>query len=439
MCFALALTGVSPPAVAQGLQPQAPIAGGLFGTRRAQAQAIPGRELTITFDAFGGYDDNYLFQAGPVDPDGPVPQSGYISRAATRLVYRAGREDRFFRGTGTAFVNRQPLGPSATYSMLGGEGTLEGSIPLSRRNGLRTVIGAAYEPTFLFNVSGPSMTDTEPAGATPPGPIVGITDQRWLLVHGAAGFSRRWTPRQQFEVTYNASKREPVSGPGWMSFSQAASARHNWAVRPNVGLDFTYVLQERRNDQGLIVLPLRSHALQAQIELRRRTSAARGLVVQLAGGATASTFEVDGESRSLGITPVASGSIRVDLGPGWVASAIVRRDVSVLEGLSPEPFASNVVSGQLEGLAGRRVRLGLVASHTRGSSLVTDTGSVETTGVTVDVQLALTRYCALFSSYRFYNHRLAFVGLTQPEFPDRYRRNSALLGLSVWLPVFTRY
>lgn len=429
------MAGQGDAALAQGTPTSAGPVGGLFGTRAGASRGEPAEELTFVSDGYAGYDDN----RAPGGPEEASFQSGFVSRANVGASYRIGRSSRrFLQVRANGFLDRQPITRTTSYSLVGGDAGLNASSRLWGRNGGTALFGASYEPTVLFNLFGPLAIDPVTGATAVPGSVQGLTRQRWLGLRGSAGLYRNWTPRQRSDVMITTSSREPLTGSGWFSRTKGVSTRHSWAVKQEVTLDFSHSIEERRNEREAVAIPLLIQSARMNAQVNRRLGTRR-FIFNVGGGANASRVTEDGRSRSLGVAPVATASMRADLFRGGVLSVAVSRDVSALEGVSFESFTSTAKSVDFEGLFGRRVQLQLSAARTGGSSRISEQGSFDSDTAAAQLQVAIARYCAVFTSYRYYNHELSSLPDAGGTIPQRFERHSVQIGLTLWIPVLTRY
>lgn len=417
---------------AQGLQPPRSTAGGVFGGQEFDPNSP--QQLSLTFDMFGGYDDYAEPQADPTVPT--FDSSGYVSRASAGLNYRRGRSERFFGATGNAFWNHHGV---HDYSMYGGGASIAGGTPISGRVGIRGDIGVAYEPSYLFNAFGPIAGDLQGAPVPGSSPALGITEQRWVTPSASGGIYRNWTPRQRMDITYQAMVREPVTGPGWRSESQSLSAQHNWNARERVGLDFNYRFDYYTSRQGEISLPVRGHSFLTGVHMQKPITPTRNLTAYVRGGFShAQVQSQGGVYESLGFVPAGAAQIRADLSRTWSLSGDISRDITLLEGITPEPFATNSFSTSLLGLISPRLQVSGSVSYSKGGALETEQSSFTTYGYVAQAQYAVSSCCAMFGNYRFYQHELTNVPGVQPDFPLDYDSSSVQVGFTVWLSLVGR-
>ena len=247
---------------------------------------------------------------------------------------------------------------------------------------------------------------------------------------------RNWTARQRTEVQYGSNRRQPTNGPRVDSRLQFASVQHLWDPRENAGFQFAYRLSEHRQDRVISDQPLTSQSIEASVRLQRRLSAMRGVSLTLGGGATQSrTPPTDLRAATDYVVPIVYGSARLNFTRTWSLSVDARRDISVLDGITPEPFATDAVSVRLTGEPLSRIQLAASWASSRGSSGFDDRSSFDTQTGTVQLQYPVSRSVGVFAAYTNYQHVLRNISPLQSGLPANYNRNSVRVGLTLWLTV----
>lgn len=433
----LLLLGAVCPAAAQAIDRPPRANGGLFAQRRAVDPNAPVQELTAMLDIFGGYDDNVT--AGIAGDDSLVPRrSTSVGRVEAELRFRKARRAKSLEATGRGFFNYASLDSS---QFVGGEAALNGATDFGRRSGGTISFSAANEPAFLFNAFGPLAGQMDGQPVSDGAPAQGITNQRWLMWRGSVGLYRNFSTRHRTDVQFIRNQRRPSSGAGLESQAQAVLARHEWRLRNRLSLQASYHFDENnQSDQAGANRPLRSQTGDLGLRYSRLLSQGRRVTAGAGGGATfVRAFTTDTDERRDFVVPTAYGLTRLDLGRTWGLQADVRRDITVLQGVSPEPFAANALSFRLDGIFSERFQFGTSAAYSQGGALVTNTGEFEAAGATAQVQFILARYASVFTTYRYYRYELTDLASIPAGFPGQYTRNSIQLGVTLWLPVLGRF
>lgn len=429
------VTAIAPPALAQAIAPPAGPTSGLFASRRTADPTSGAPELTFTLDFGGGYDQNLEDGAAPTQVFSSQ-QSGYIGTGTGTLRYRKGTVRRFIASTGTGYLSHASEGVNR---LAGGSATVNGAAAVGRRSSISAGAGLTYEPSYLFNAFGPLAEDV---GAVPgASPLQGITEQRWLSTQAMASAYRSLTSRQRVDALYTYGHRAPLSGPGFESRAQAASIRHSWNPKPSAGMQVSYRFDNttQSDDFGRAVT-LPTHSAGVALSLRRSFSAVRRFSVTVGGGAARTQQDLTA-GREAFVLPTVYGSTRFDISRDWSVTGDLRRDISVLEGLSVETFATTAFAVRADGILAQRYQVALSGSYASGAAPSGETGegSYRTFAATAQVQYALSRCCAVFSSYSFYDHDLQDVVIVEPGIPDRYSLNSIRFGFNFWMPLFGRF
>ena len=408
------------------------IAGVFTGPPRPATDASPSLRLLIDFG--GGYDENVDPAASPGVPLQVFnpQQSGYVGNATGSLLYRQGTEAKYIEGNGNAYYSGASSGAE---EVAGASVSARTRLPVGRRNGLSANVDLSYDPTYLFNAFGPIAENVE--GGVVPGtrPPRGITEQRWINAQGRMGFQRNWTPRQQTNAVAGTQRREPLSGPGFESSMLSGNVRHSWNVKQHAILasSLGYVENLQRTEAGT-QRAITSQTAEVSATLLRPWSPYQSVRLTMSGGLNRSRQTADGESFELN-SPIIAGLVRLDLSRNWSVSLDARRDITILNGITPEPFESSVVSMRSTGAVGARLQMSTSASYTRGAAAVSTSGSFENLVGTVQLQYAVSSWCALFSNYSYYQHRFRGVEV-QAGIPNRYELNSLRAGVTLGVPIF---
>ena len=424
------LAGLVCPAAAQApMPPMRPNTGGLFGARPPMDPNRSTQELGLTLNLNGGYDDNLQVGELPAGTLG-TQGDGYLGTGVAELLYRYGRVNKYASATGRVYRNSASYG---TNQWLGG-GFFEGATPLGRRSNLIVNVGTEYQPSFLFS----GQLTQGPGGDVPGGdPTQGVNDQRWLMTQGTASLERNWTTRQRTSVGYLAWLRRPLTGPGLDSTNQGVSVRHNWDFARDRGFEAAYRFSDfQQSDQAGAQAPLRSHAAEGTLRLQRRLSPTRTLAFSFGGGVNRSEAQTTAAMQVEDITlPTVFAGARLDLGRSWAVAVDVRRDVTVLAGLTLTPFATNNFSLHVDGSVAPRVHLSMNGTYSDGASGTGGLGAYESSWGTATAQFSVSRWCALMTSYTYYSHRVRDLSVVQSGFPIRSDRNSVRAGITFWLPM----
>lgn len=435
----LGLTGgdVSPSWAQQQPVTQPRVTGGLFGGLQPVDPNHPDRpsqQVTLNLDVAGGYDKNSGLEDGSfVGTD--VQQTGAIATTAAEFGYRLGTSRNYLDASARANASLAKVGVDQRGA---GDAVIQSAVTMGRRAGLGGGLSVAYEPTYLFNAFG-GLASEATDGVVPGTTLTeGFTEHRWLSTRGFGSIHRNWTPRQRSDGDYSKSQRKPITGEGLDSYSQSAGFRHNWSYRERQSLEFVYQFDENRQvGDTTDLLPLRTHRVGLNMRLERRVAPNRAVAVHFGGGATRSRTSQTAEVLPVDfVVPSGSAGVELTLSARWSMSLDANRNVTVLEGLSPQPFNTNSVSLLTEGRVGRKVEITATGAYAHGAQSSSDTGAFETTMAMTELRYLLSRRCALTTTYSYYDHILFDVETLDAGFPSRHRRNSIRFGVSFWLPLF---
>jgi hypothetical protein len=409
----------------------------VFGGRRAPDRDNPDRSshrATLDFDLAGGYDKNIgIDETTFIGSD--AQQGGSIGAGSLTFQHRWGTTRNFLDTT--AHGNTR-VASTGVDQQVAARSQIRGVASLGRRAGIVMAVSGAYEPAYLFNAFGPLAAAVD--DGVVPGTAVseGFTEQRWLQKGVSGGLHRKWTTRQRTDVDYHASEREPLTGTGLLSQSQSAQLRHDWSYRERATLAVRYRLDENRQTGGPeLLLPLRFHHADVGLRLQRNLDRDRSFGLAFDAGATYTRPRGGrpGADEEF-VVPAASTAVHLRMSRAWLVSLDASRNVTVLEGLDPQPFTTDAVSFATTGKFGRRTELVVNAAYSHGRATTSDQGAFETAVGTVNLRHALALCCALTTTYAYYRHQLFDMTTVLAGFPSRHERSSVRVGLSFWVPLF---
>ena len=430
---AVILLGAITPALAQNVTGPQGSAGGIFGGHRPVDPNRSSQRLSMDFDFSGGYDS----AAEGIFAGESVPlQPSYAGTVQTGIRYRHGKPTRFFEASTRGRVNYESR---TDVDLVGGEAFLQGSTTVGRR--LQVAGGGLvnYDPATLAAQFAPGIGE-EGLGAVGPDhhPPGGMVRQLWLASAGYVNVFRTWSRRQATTVEYRTSRREPIDSPGLESHSDNVFLLHNWNFRPSAGLRFSYRFDDNRQTTPTAVMPpLRTSTADVGLRLQRNYSPIRALRVEFSGGAAIARRVASLEADAIEyIVPIGEGSVHFNLTGVWSLMAEATREITVLEGVTPEPFATTTTTLQIDATPSNRVTFGISGTYAKGAGLATRSGDFETASALAQIRYGLGRCCGIFTSYGFYNHRLHDLLSIPVGFPEQYYRHVARVGFTWWLPLY---
>jgi hypothetical protein len=423
--------------------PQEPrVISGWFGGGRPIDRSNPDpstQELTVDLDVSGGYDDSAgINETTFLGTD--LQYGGAIGAGAIDVQHRLGTRRNFIESSLSGKLRLASLGVRQEFA---GSSGIRGLASLGRRSGVGAAYNVAYQPTYLFNAFG--ALNLAPADGDVPletGPDGGITEQRWLSSTSSASLDRNWTTRQRSDVDYAYSTREPLTGAGLESRSQSVGFRHEWSPLENLSFQPRYRFTDNRQDElsaislSAISLPLRMQHAGMDVRWQRRMVRDRLLTISLGGGATHTRRDREiGEPSEL-VGPSGAMAIQFRAAQRWSLAFNATRDVTMLDGLSPEAFTTDAFTLAMTGRLGRHAEVRLTGVHSRGTALTSSEGAFETSRGSAEWRYSLSRCCTLTVMYMYYDHEFAALPFAPIGFPSRQQRNSIRAGMSFWLPLF---
>ena len=437
----LLLAGDVSPAAAQVVTVPPGSVRGLFG---GGASAPAATDLALTVDLDGGYENNSApGSTTSADLFGPI-QSGYVSTAVTTLRFQKGIVDRYVLATGNASISQQQVASGfRAIQLFRGLSALQLATTLSRRSGVTASASVAYEPTFLFGAFttlGSNSTFESPIETVPvptEDPSLSITQQNWLATRASAGAFYNWTPRQRMSVRYDGEWLRPLEGAGVETRNNTATVFHAWDATRNAGIDVTYRYSDNPQILETTERTLVLQAGEARFRYSRRMSPSRSVAFMAGGGAVQVKAGPLGNDRGFEVVaPTFSALARVGFARTWGVSLTARRDITVLGGLSAEPFESNAAMLTIDGTVARRLWMAATAGLSQGRARRAAGGDFDLAMVTAQARYGFGSRLGLLVRYQYNEHEFRGIAVTPASFPFRFNRNSIRVGLTMWLPLY---
>lgn len=435
------VSGLVCPAAAQVMPGPAGASRGVFGS--SGGTGAP--SLTLIVDLEGGYDAVDVPQA----PDGAEPfqpfQSGWTGTAATSVRFQRGRPDQFVLVQGTGSFSRQQIASGLeTVDLLQGGTSFQGAARLGRRGGVTMAGGLAYEPTYVFGVFESLSRNVDPTASaleTVPSATgdaaLSLTPQRWLTQRAGGGAHYNWTSRQRMTLGYDGLWIRPITGPGIRSSAHTTTLTHVWRPREATALEFEaqHARAPQLEEQGV---QQRVGTLTAEGRVRYSKSLSPSRTLVFMGGLGAVRIDASASARRgpfVTTSPAVSGTTRLVIRT-WALSLSARQDVTVLTGISPEPFRSGVATVSVDGNAGRRLMMSVTGGYVRARTLEGPSGSFDQRLVNAMARVALATRAGIVLQYGYNDHDFREVPLASPTVPVEFSRHSVRLGLTIWLPLY---
>ena len=413
--------------------------GGFFGGRRPVSPNRNSQTLVMNVDLSGGFDRDPGAHAS-LEPGIPADDTWGAGQALVSTHYHIGQVKRSLDATGRGLLNYYG---NTHVPLYGGGLTLNGIARFGRTNlnVLQVNTEVSYEPSGVLGMIYPEPPlDAIPALEV--GPSMGVIEQRWFDNSVTANYQHFWTPRQQSSFRVNAGRIRPADTTGPNTEWQNAMYSHSWATGSGFDLLGSYRFdRSRQSEQTIDSEPVRYQSATIGARVSKQLSPTRRVSVSFSGGGTqllpvsGSSLEDDDlihPSLSLAVDAVASGD--------WSMSLTANRQVTVLHGISATPLSNDDISLSLNGSVGRRLRLTVMGSYMRGTTLVSGTtatqGDTTAAGGNLSFRYGVKRWLGTFATYSYYRHRLDGALQSTAGLPPVYDRQSARAGVTLWLPLY---
>ena len=413
---------------------------GLFGGGRPQDPNRSRQELTFTFNALGGYDDNAAAGEGigAPPPTALTPNgAGYTGTFDGTLSYFVGKSDRSFAldfGGGASAYHNVDLDPSQSFRL-----NARGRTTLGQRTSISATENLSYSSQLRVDapLTGGLPVEDVPTTDTA---IFGLGSRDSVSSTTSADLEQRISRDASVSGTYGYTTTVYDEGNfgGYRSHHASANYRHRvgrWTEATG-----TYEYSTTRygftlSDEGR---PMTEHRIGGGLAWERRLSPRRNMTVTMEGGA----FNVDSVTGLLQQpysvwVPFAEVEATLDLGRDWNLGGSYRRGVDTIEGLTLEAFINDNATFRLSGLATRRLDLAFIGGVASGTSAAEGglNSRYLTTTVSAQARFAISRMLSTIVSYHYYHYDFDETVLPVGVAPT-YGRNAVRVGISMWLPIY---
>lgn len=401
---------------------------GLFGGQRPAGPNARQRQLTLSLNTFGGYDDN-------LSPQGGVQASPFTQRRSSATAglsgnvrYVQSRPSSMLDTSGYADVNHFPS--TGIQPLVGGGGNLRVTKRVFSRTDVAAGIQGDHRPTFMLGLVGSTVTSGIPAVAAP-----GFTEITSNSASAYGSLSQAWTARQRTGFTA-AHSRNTFGEIGQRSSSGGID--HSWEASRAIGVRSSYSLSRivSRDPDGR-EHEIDSHMLSAGFVYRMQISRTRTATFGAGPGVTSvrapnalDTGRVDY------LAPSGYATVRVDLWRTWAVAADWRREATVISGLTRQSFLTNAAGLSFGGDITRDMTMTVVAMYFNGAPHEGDAGSFDSVNSTAQLQYNVSRCCSIFGNYSYGRHDLRDVAAVPEGFPRRFERNATRIGMTMYLPLY---
>ena len=412
--------------------------GSIRGLMGGEGAPNPGRttqQISTWFDLGGGYDQNSNVSVA----GGATDVEGYAGTVLGAFRFWRGRTTRSIEGTARVFRNEQGAGRTTAT---GGEVNLNGTLELGRRAGLAVTLRGANDSAILFGALGPAFAAppaVDPEIEAPNvSPQQGDVTDRWYTFGGNASTYHNWNVRHRTTGQYTQVRRQPRNDQGLDSDQRLVNLRHDWMFRRTTGLLASYRFEQvtQTFPDSVLDEPVRTQSIEGGFRFDRRVSPIRTFSLAVQAGVT----QVLGLQTAAGpvdgtIEPSGSVTASYTLLRQWLLVAGATRGITVLQGISPAPFTSDLASLSVTGVMARRVTLVVSASFSQGSAFGAGAGDFDAVGGTATIRYGF-RYGGLFAGYTRYEHQLRGVVTAPGSVTPRFDQNSMRAGVTLWLPLY---
>jgi hypothetical protein len=144
---------------------------------------------------------------------------------------------------------------------------------------------------------------------------------------------------------------------------------------------------------------------------------------------------LDPSGRELTYHLIGSARLTHEIGRTWTGQLSYRRGVDFHEGFAA-PFLSNAAAAALGGLLSRRLSFSTGVNYSFGSVGVRTGNDYSSGSATAQLQYAITRMVAVYSTYFYYQYRFDKLVALDPRFARSLERQGVRVGLTMSLPLF---
>jgi hypothetical protein len=389
------------------------------------------RRLTFGVTTLGSWDDNVTADQVVVDPSFPS-QSGYTGFADTSLRFEQGKGSQSFSASGHGYVNAfRNVGLTPHY---GSDAQAQFVGSLGRRHRIEARQDFRDEPFYTIGGFSGLRQAVEVGPSPDSNPLNGVEKRRSWAAMSRIGLASQWSPRNGLGVAYGYAARDFRDHVGdTRAHNVSLSYNRNVGRRSMLKFNYEYTDAEFREPAGPI--PSETHLADAGVNLERRFSPTRRIVVFFGGGAVQfrSVDRLTRESYEV-LGPSGFGTIRLDWARSWSVSVDYRRSVGTLEGMSAQAFTTDAAMAQLGGFVSRRVEATFAVGYSEGK-YDRQSASFGTYTGTSQMRFVLTRDWSALISHSYNQYSLRNVDLLFASLPQRFDRNAVRVGLTLNFPV----
>ncbi len=410
---------------------------GLFGGSGQGPQSLG---LNMSF--FGAYDSNVLASqpTGNVDPR--YQQSGGYGGATASLDYNRNVGQTVFDFSGGTSYRYYP-----SYKAMNGANSFASaglSTKLSPRTTLKATESAAYSPYYSLGAL-PGAPPGQTGDVAPINPEYPLLQQSIISLYSSGSLAYQTSARSSFAADYSINYRDYRSRDSHYS-NWLAGGTYSYLMTRYTSAQFAYHYGEGRYPLMAVsggTRSDRSHNVSFGMSYTLPISPSRSMTMGFAVGTSiystigpAGTTPADNYSASNRVIWTGSAYLSRQIARSWSGSVSYTRGLQYVTGFSG-PFYSDSVSASLGGYMGSRGHLTLGGAYSSGQVRPVGTGyGYGTYSGRVNYQLALGRYLATFVEYGYYHYLFDQTVLLPTGINRGVNRQSAQVGLNLWLPLF---
>ena len=430
----LVACGLAVPAQAQLLDLPSRSSRGLFGGGPPPDPNRTQNDLTLHVNFLGGYDDN-------VAPYGSTSQialtrpSGYTGLTDVQMIYDLGNHDRSFDANARGYMNAyRGVGMPPTY---GGEMDMRAHTNVGRDDDLSGFFRASYDPYFALGAfNQPSGSGT--VGVPTSNQNYALDESRSWAINADTSYSHALGDKKNLTGSYSYGQRKFDEGKMYDNLINAGQVRFGTPVAGRLSVDTSYRYSDERFTQHNDLVNRRTivdQTIDGGARYDKDLSATRH--VSLTGGAGA--LYVDGTDYVQKHTfafwePSGYGGAALDFNRSWSLSGQFRRALSVLQGVTPDPYIQNTSTVSLGGYLARRIEGVFEAAYANAragySASALGAGHFDTYSGTAQLRFQLTRSLSTAVIYNYYYYQLDQAAQESLHVASPVRRNAIRVGFT---------
>lgn len=414
---------------------------GLFGGGPPTDPNRSRQELTFTFNALGGYDDNAAAGEGPGAPTTETPDGGgYTGTFDAAIEYFRGHARRSFNlraGAGLSTYRNVPLDPSQSFTF-----NASGQSAIGRRTTVNISENLSYSSQYRLDepLTGGLPIEDQP---TTESSLYGLGPRSSLTSTTTGGIEQRLTRADRITGSYGFTTTDFTEGDtgGYRSHRVSARYGHQLGRWSHTNLMYEYGTTRFGFGPGDEGRPMEENRISGGYSWERRLSPRRTWSVSIDGGAFNLESVTGTELVPYSIwAPFAQFSTRLDLARSWNLAGSYRRGADTLEGLTTEAYINDAGTVTLSGLLSRRWELAFIGGVASGTSAAEGglNSRYLTTTASTQLRFAMSRMLSFVVSHHYYHYDFKDTVLPEGVAPQ-FDRNAVRVGLSFWFPLYGVY